>query len=79
LIIKIGDLVETYDNSIGMIVEKFDAADHLAIPNSRKTSDLFNHLRDIVMYKVLIHGTLCYINETNIKGIVKCGKKEEKL
>ena len=75
----VGDVIETYDNSLGMIVEIFDAASHLSLSESSMGNPLFQSFKEIVMYKVLIHGTICYINETNIKGIFRWGKEKKNL
>lgn len=77
--IKLGDLVETHDNSIGMIIEKCSAADHLGLDKNTIDNRLLRSFQEVSVYKVLIHGTICYINETNIKGIVECEKKSKKL
>ena len=76
---QIGDLVETYDKSVGLIVDKISAFDHLCLDVEDVNNKIFEHFNSVSMYKILIHGTICFINDTNIKGVVECAKKREKL
>ena len=75
---QIGDLVETNDKSVGLIIDKISAFEHLGFDASVAKSGIFEHFEGVSMYKILIHGTICFINDTNIKGTVECAKKREK-
>ena len=69
----------TEDSRIGMIYEQTNATDYLALETAGltdKTKDKFIKMySNILVYKVLLEGTISYVHESNIRDIV-CKEKK---
>ncbi len=70
---QLGDVIHTDDNRFGIIFAQTNASEYVAIEKSVK-KHLIEMYSNILIYKVLVDGTISYIHESNIKGVV-CGKK----
>ena len=72
---NVGDVIETHDNRIGMIIERTDALNHIAL-NPNITDALIKTYMNIAIYKVLISSTISYVNESNISGVIEWERKK---
>ena len=67
---NIGDIIETYNESFGIIVGRTSAYDHMAF-NRDITDEVIKSYMHIAIYKALIDGNITYINESNILGVIE--------
>ena len=70
---KIGDVIQTDDDRIGMIYSQTNATELLALVKE-DIPGVFKVYENILVYKVLLNGTITYVHESNIKDIV-CTEK----
>ena len=70
---NIGDVVETYDQDYGVIIDRTNGYEHLAL-NKDITDKVIKSYMNIAIYKALINGKISYVNESNIAGLVQCSK-----
>lgn len=73
---NVGDIIETYDKSFGIIVSRTNAHDFMAFNKNIKDRVIRSYMH-IAVYKALINGNITYVNESNIKGIVEWKRKEK--
>ena len=73
---NIGEIVETYDNSIGMITDRTSAHDFMAFEKQVKDPSIRAYM-NVAIYKVLIGGKISYVSESNIRGVVTWKKEKE--
>ena len=71
---RIGDIIETVDNRIGMIYGLTNAYEYMAI-EQKVAESLINTYINVLIYKVMLNSTITFIQESNIKGIV-CREKK---
>lgn len=72
---QLGDIIETIDNRIGVIIGQTDALNHLAL-NPNISDALIKTYMHIAIYKVLIDSTISYVNESNIVGVIECEREK---
>ena len=75
---NVGEVIITYEMSVGMILERTNAADYMAFNHNVKDS-LVHAYTNIPIYKVLLDGRITYVNESNIKDIVKNEKYKKEV
>ena len=71
---RIGDIIETVDNRIGMIYGLTNAYEYMAI-EEKVAESLIKTYINVLIYKVMLNSTITFIQESNIKGIV-CREKK---
>lgn len=67
---NVGDIIETYDKSFGIIIDRTNALQHMALPKNI-TDQVIKSYSHIAIYKALINGSITYINESNIVGVIE--------
>ena len=75
---NVGEVIETRDDRIGIIIDKTDAFSHMAMDLDflKITDRTINSYRHIAIYKVMIDSNITYVNESNIRRVViECLKK----
>ena len=75
---NVGDVIMTYENRVGMIIERTNAADYMAF-NHKVDESLIHAYTNIPIYKVLLDGKITYVNESNIKDILENGKNKKEI
>ena len=70
----VGDVIRTYDDRIGIVVDRTNAHNHLAL-NPDITGVLIETYMNIAIYKVLIDSTITYVNESNISEVIQWEKE----
>ena len=70
---QIGDIVETWDNRIGMICSQTNACEYMALEEGVADS-LIKTYSSVLVYKIILNSTITLIQESNIKGVV-CREK----
>ena len=70
----VGDVIRTYDDRIGIVVDRTNALNHLAL-NPDITDALIESYMHIAIYKVLIGSTITYVNESNIAEVIQWEKE----
>ncbi len=71
---NVGDIFETHDEKIGIIVSRTNACDYMGFNHNVKER-LINSYMHIAIYKALIGGRISYVNESNIKGVLEWKEK----
>ena len=69
---NIGDIIQTYNENFGIIVDRTSAHDHMAFNHNVKDETIKSYMH-IAIYKTLINGNITYVNESNIKGVIEWG------
>ena len=72
---SVGDIITLKDNNIGLIVGLTNACEYMAIESDVK-AELIESFAKIAIYKAVINSTISYINESNIRGLLLCGKEK---
>jgi len=75
---NVGDVIVTYEMSVGMIIERTNAADYMAF-NHKVDDSLVHAYTNIPIYKVLLDGKITYVNESNIKDVLENGKYKKEV
>ena len=75
---NVGDIIVTYELSVGMIIERTNAADYMAF-NHKVNESLVHAYTNIPIYKVLLDGRITYVNESNIKDVLENGKHKKEV
>ncbi len=76
---NVGEIIETHDDQIGMIISRTNACDYMGFNHNVKERVIRSYAH-IAIYKTLIGGKISYVNESNIRGIFECEEKtKEKL
>ena len=70
----VGDVIRTYDNRIGIVVDRTNALNHLSL-NPDLSDTLIETYMHIAIYKVLIDSTITYVNESNISEVIQWEKE----
>ena len=65
----IGDVIITDDGQVGMIFKLTNACEYMALEKGVVDS-LIEMYVNILIYEVIINGTITYIHQTNIKEVV---------
>ena len=68
---NVGEIIETHDDRFGIITERTNAHDYMALEKNI-TDSVIRSYSQIAIYKVLIGGSISYVNESNIRGILEC-------
>ena len=66
---QLGDVIQTDSDQVGIIFSQTNACEYMAIEKSVK-KHLIEMYSNILIYKVLINGTISYIHESNIRCFV---------
>ena len=72
---NVGDIITTYDDRIGLVVERTDAHNYMAFKQN-VTDPTIRSYMNIAIYKVLIDSSITYVNESNIRGIAGWERKK---
>lgn len=72
---NVGDIIETYDKSFGIIIGRKSAYDHMAFSLSMADDSIKTYM-NIAVYKALVDGSITYLNESNIAGVIEWKTKK---
>ena len=71
---NIGEVIQTYDERIGIITELTNAHEYMAY-SAEITDETIRSYMHIPIYKVLMNGSITHVSESNIMEVVECDQK----